>query len=55
MSKVPQTTLKNIVMMTKNVGRTSDLFTELIGLKLIHQTNKFAELRDSRDFRIIIR
>lgn len=45
-SKLTQTTLKNIVMLSKNVERTSNFFSEIIGLKLIHQTETLAELKD---------
>jgi catechol-2,3-dioxygenase len=55
MNKISQTTLKNVVLMSKNVERTSNFFSELIGLKLVHQSDKMAELRDSRDFRLIIK
>lgn len=55
MNKVSQTTMKNLVLMSKNVERTASFFSELIGMKLIHQTDSLAELRDSRDFRIIIK
>ena len=54
-NKVALTQIKNIVMMSKNVERTSNFFSEIIGLKLIHQTETLAELKDQRDFRIIIR
>ena len=35
-SKLTQTALKNIVMLSKNVEKTSNFFSEIIGLKLIH-------------------
>ncbi|CDW87885.1 UNKNOWN [Stylonychia lemnae] len=53
--KLSQTTLKNIVLLTKNVERSSNFFSEIIGLKLLHQTANLAELKDQRDFRLIIR
>jgi catechol 2,3-dioxygenase-like lactoylglutathione lyase family enzyme len=34
--KLTQTTLKNIVMLSKNVEKTSQFFSEILGLKLIH-------------------
>ena len=47
MSKASQTILKNVILMSKNVERTSNFFSEIIGLKLIHQTESMAELKDS--------
>ena len=41
-----QTTFKNIVILTRNVERTSNFYSEIVGLKLVHQTDQFAELRD---------
>ena len=32
--------------MTRNVEKTSSFYSEIIGLKLVHQTDTFAELRD---------
>jgi catechol 2,3-dioxygenase-like lactoylglutathione lyase family enzyme len=53
--KLTQTTLKNIVMLSKNVEKTSQFFSEILGLKLIHQTKNLAELKDHKDFRLIIK
>ena len=55
MSKGASVTLKNIILMSKNVEKTSNFFSEILGLKLIHQTDTLAELRDSRDFRLLIK
>jgi catechol-2,3-dioxygenase len=46
MSKATSTFLKNIVMMSSNVERSSNFFSEIIGLKLIHVTDNIAELKD---------
>ena len=43
---IGQTTFKNVVLLTRNVERTSNFYSEIVGLKLVHQTNLFAELRD---------
>jgi catechol 2,3-dioxygenase-like lactoylglutathione lyase family enzyme len=42
-------------MLSKNVEKTSQFFSEILGLKLIHQTKTLAELKDQKDFRLIIK
>ena len=54
-AKLTQTTLKNVVMLSRNIERTSNFFSEVIGLKLIHQTEKLAELKDAKEFRLLIK
>eukprot|EP00347_Sterkiella_histriomuscorum_P023391 403334813 len=54
-SKISMTTLKNIVLLSKNVEKTSNFFSEIIGLKVIHLTPNFSELKDQKDFRLIIK
>ena len=54
-SKLTQTTLKNIVLLSKNVEKTSNFFTEILGLKLLHQTKNLAELKDHHNFRLLIK
>ena len=44
--RLAQTTFKNIVLMSRNVEKTSNFYSEIVGLKLVYQTEKFAELRD---------
>ena len=52
--KSTSTVFKNIILMTRNVENMSSFFTEIIGLRLIHQTpcGKFAELRDASGFKL---
>ena len=49
------TSLKNIILLSKNVEKTSNFFSEIVGLKLIHQTPALAELKDQYDFRLLIK
>ena len=44
--RISQTTFKNVVLLTQNVEKTSNFYAEIVGLKLMHQTEMFAELRD---------
>jgi len=44
--RLGQTTFKNVVLLTMNVEKTSSFYSEIVGLKLVHQTDQFAELRD---------
>ncbi len=53
--KVSPNNQKKKVLMSKNVEKTSNFFSEVIGLKLIHQTDTMAELKDQKDFRLIIK
>jgi catechol-2,3-dioxygenase len=46
MSKASSTFLKNVVLMSSNVERSSNFFSEIIGLKLIHLNENLAELKD---------
>ena len=58
MSRFGQTTFKNVVLLSQNVERTSNFFSEVVGLKLVHQSNHFAELRDfsaKNQFSLLIR
>ena len=41
-----QVTFKNVVLLSQNVERTASFYSEIIGLKLLHQTPQFAELKD---------
>ena len=41
-----QTTFKNVVLLSQNVEKTSNFYSDIVGLKLVHQTELFAELRD---------
>ena len=38
--------MKNVVLLARNVEKTSNFYTDIVGLKLVHQTDLFAELRD---------
>ena len=53
--KLTRTTLKNIVMLSKNMQKTSHFFTEILGHKVIHQTKNLAELKGHKDFRLAIK
>ena len=46
--------LKSIVLMSKNVERTSNFYSEVVGLKMVHQTEKYAELK-ARDLSLQIK
>ncbi|CAI2382966.1 unnamed protein product [Moneuplotes crassus] len=46
------TVLKNILLLTRNVDRSVSFYTEGLGLKLMHHSEDYAEVRDSNDFRI---
>ena len=38
------TSFKGIVILSKNVEKTAGFYSEVVGLKLVHSTGKFAEL-----------
>lgn len=49
-----QTRFKNTILLSKNVKKTSQFFSKILSLKLIHLKKNFAELKDHKDFRLII-
>lgn len=52
-----QTILKNLILLSSNAHKTQSFFTEIMGLKLVHQSeaNHLYELTDKHNFRLIIK
>ena len=40
--------LKSIVIFSRQVSKTQDFFTDVLGLKLLHSSNEYAELTDGK-------
>ena len=55
MSKSTTVALKNIMVLTKNVEKSSQFYSDALGLKLIHQTSTFAELRDKNKVKLVLK
>ena len=50
------TSFKGIVILAKNVDKCAAFYSEIVGLKLVHSTDKLAELTDrTQTFSLIIR
>ena len=50
--KVATTLIRNIMIWTRNIDKTVAFYTEGLGLKLIHKSDDYAEIKDSNGFRI---
>ena len=43
--KLMQTSLKSVVILTRNLEKTSQFYSEVVGLKMVHSNDNFTELR----------
>jgi len=54
-SKSITTKLRNIILFTRDIDKTSSFFTDALGLKVIHQSQIFAELTDASKQKIYLK
>jgi len=54
-SKQVTTRLKNIILFSRDIEKTSSFFAEGLGLKVKYQSKQLVELRDSQNMRILLK
>ena len=54
-SKQITTKLKNIILFSRDVEKTSSFFAEGLGLKVKYQSKQLVELRDTQNMRILLK
>ena len=49
------TKLRNIILFTRDIDKTSSFFAEALGLKIVNQSSVFAELLDAGNQKIFLK
>ncbi len=53
--KTITTNLNSIILICKNIERTSNLYSQALGLRVYIQSKDFIELRDQSNFKIYLK
>ncbi len=54
-SRQVTTKLKNIILFSRDIEKTSSFFAEGLGLKVKYQSKQLVELRDTQNMRILLK
>lgn len=47
--------IKNIIIYSRNVQKTAGFYSDALGLKIINQSSQLIELKDSNNFKILLK
>lgn len=54
-SKQITSTLKSLVLLSRDIEATASFYTDAVGLRVSHQSKQLVELKDNSDFRLILK